>query len=81
MLSSEAGTQRTLLKWIVNLKCSEIKKKQSMQPSNYSTELQTTAYTKFITYCNVPVEEILERQTQASNHFSQKQCIDAPFKH
>lgn len=32
------------------------------------------------TYCNFFIKEVFESQHQASNHFSEKQCIYAPLK-
>jgi hypothetical protein len=80
MLPSEAGAQRALLKWIVNLQGDKIKK-MLREASNYTKSLRLTTQVKFTTYCNFPLEEVLERQTQTTDHFSQEQCIDAPFKH
>jgi hypothetical protein len=51
------------------------------EASNYTKSLRLTTQVKFTTYCNFPLEEVLERQTQTTDHFSQEQCIDAPFKH
>lgn len=78
MLSSEAGTQRTLLKWIVNLQGGEFKKKNLYK---HASTLRITAWSISPLNCNFPLEEVLERQHQTTYHFSQKQCIDAPFKH